>query len=328
MPQTLRLATYNLESLDEAVEAPAFADRIAALAPRLAEADADVLCLQEVNARRPRPRGQRTLTALDALFAGTPYAGFHRAWTRDPRGKGALDVHNLAVLSRFPITAIEQVRHDLVRPPFYRPATAEPPAQASAAVGWDRPFLHVAIDAGLARPLHVVNLHLRAPLAAVIAGQKETPLSWRSVGGWAEGFFLASIKRSGQALEARLLADRLLELDPEAAIAVCGDFNAERHEMPTRILLGEARDTGNPRLAGHALVALEDRVPADRRFSVIHGGRRLMLDHILASPGLVRRCRSAAVLNDGLPDEDVPPELVRRYAGSYHAPVVVTFEWP
>jgi endonuclease/exonuclease/phosphatase family metal-dependent hydrolase len=326
MLQGLRLATYNLENLDDSSHAPALSERIAALAPRLAALDADVLCLQEVNSRRRHPRGHRELTALDALVVDTPYAGFHRAWTRDRRGKGALDIHNLVVLSRFPIIACEQFQNDLVRQPFYRPATAEPPAKSSSAIGWDRPLLHVGIDIGQQRPLHVVNLHLRAPLAAFVSGQKETSLSWRSVGGWAEGFFLASMKRTGQALEARLLVDRLLEQDPDAIIAVCGDFNADRREMPLRILMGEPDDTGNARLAPHALAALEDRVASERRFSVIHAGRRLMLDHILASRALARRCRSVDVLNDGLPDEAVPPEPARRYAGSYHAPVTAVFE--
>ncbi len=323
MPQTFRLATYNLENLGDS---PALTERVAALRPRLVALEADVLCLQEVNAGRRRPRSRRELTALDALVADTPYAGFHRAWTRDARGKGALDIHNLVVLSRFPIVASQQVRHGLVAPPFYRPATAEPPARTSSAIGWDRPLLHVGIDVGEKRTLHVLNLHLRAPLAAFVSGQKDTPLSWRSVGGWAEGFFLAGIKRTGQALEARLLVDRLLEEDPDALIVVCGDFNADRWEMPLRILLGEPGDTGNAGLDRHALAALEDRLAPERRYSLIHAGRRLMLDHILASRALARRCRSVEVVNDGLPDEAVPPEPARRYAGSYHAPVTAAFE--
>ena len=45
--------------------------------------------------------------------------------------------------------------------------------------------------------------------------------------GWAEGFFAAAIKRAGQALELRLAVERIFDAEPNAVIAVCGDFNAE-----------------------------------------------------------------------------------------------------
>ena len=224
MPLSLRLATFNLESLDDRPGlAPPLKQRIATLRPQLLRLQADVLCLQEVNSQHPGGGGLRALLALDRLLATTPYATFDRAMTETHSAGGLADVHNLVVLSRHPIAASRSLRHSLVGAPRYHPATAEPAEKGAAAVEWDRPILHVEIALPDSRRLHVVNLHLRAPLAAPVAGQKRGPLSWKTAAGWAEGFFLATIKRSGQALEARLLVEALLERDPDALIAVLGE---------------------------------------------------------------------------------------------------------
>ena len=322
----MRLATYNLENLDFArPDEAAFAARVAALRPHLAGLAADVLCLQEVNGQHPDDGGPRQLLALDRLLDGTAYEGYHRASTTGPGGRGVADVHNLVVLSRWPIRAAAEHRHDLVDPPTYRPATARPPADARAEVRWDRPLLHVAITHPGGRTLHVIDLHLRAPLAAPIAGQKDGAESWRSLGAWAEGFFLAAIKRSGQALEARLLAERLFDAEPDAWIAVCGDCNAELREVPLLIAAGAFEDARDPALLARRLIPVEDAVPAERRYTLLHDGRPLMLDHILASPALHATLSAVEIDNADLPDEIRAPGPT---PGSPHAPMVAVFDLP
>ncbi len=134
MPQPLRIATFNLESLDDRPDLdPPLEARIEALRPRLLRLDADVLCLQEVNGQHPPGGGPRRLLALDRLLAGTPYESFHRAASTRVTGgvfdpeegadRGADAVHNLAILSRAPILSSEELRHRLVDPPSYRPVT-------------------------------------------------------------------------------------------------------------------------------------------------------------------------------------------------------------
>ncbi len=330
MPQTLRIATFNLESLDDRPDVePPLAARIAVLRPLLLRLDADVLCLQEVNGQRPPGGGPRRLLALDHLLAGTAYEGFHRAASsrvsgpeRD-RERGADAVHNLVILSQAPILATEELRHHLVEPPSYRPATALPPPPGAETIEWDRPILSAIIELGSGRRLHVVNLHLRAPLAAPIPGQKRDSATWNSVAGWAEGFFLATMKRAGQALEARLFIERIFDDDPEARIAVCGDFNAEERQTPLRTIRGEPGDTGNPALAARALVPLERTLPESQRFSVVHGGRKQMLDHLLVSRALLAGYDHVEVYNEGLADE-----LTDAGPASHHAPLVAEFELP
>lgn len=323
----LRIASYNLENLDDRPGTlPPFERRVAALRPLLTRLEADLLCLQEVNGRKPEGGGPRGLPALDRVLDGTPYARFHRAASTSIHpAHGAADRHNLVILSRFPLSEVRQIRHDLLPPPHHRAATADPPAAAAAPVTWERPALAAAAELPDGRRLHLIDLHLRAPLAAAVPGGKAADGAWRAVAPWAEGFFLATVKRVGQATEARLAVDRLFDADPDALICVAGDCNAEEREMPLRVLRADVADTGNPQLAGRSLESLDHRIPAGRRYSLRLGGRRLMLDHLLASPRLAAACTNVEVWNAGLPDEtealvrDSPP------AESFHAPLLADF---
>lgn len=322
----LRLATFNLENLDDRpghglpIEA-----RIAALRPRLLRLDADILCLQEVNAQG-RKHHERHFEALDALLADTPYAGFERATTESASGHGGYDVHNLVILGRFPLRERRQVRHELVDAPLYRSATADPRPDEAEPLEWDRPILLASFDGPGGVPLHILNLHLRAPRPQPIPGQREGR-AWRSVEGWAEGLFMASVKRAGQALEARRLVDTLFDADASARIAVCGDFNAAGRELPLRIVMGpQDEDEGQAaELAGRRLHALERSIPTDKRFTVLHAGTPVTLDHVLVSASLKRAHRRSEIDNADLPDEVTAPDLTG-VAGSFHAPVAVEFD--
>ena len=109
--------------------------------------------------------------------------------------------------------------------------------------------------------------------------------------------------------------------DPAARIVVCGDLNSREHDAPMRILRG-ARDEDTPDTMPRILVPLAERVNEARRFSVVHGGRKLLLDHILASPALAAACSSVVILNEGLQDEVTAQEPI---LGSLHAPVIASF---
>ena len=295
MARTLRIATFNLENLDDRAGAtPALDQRIAVLRPMLERLEADILCLQEVNAQGEGGDKPRRFRALDTLLAGTPYAGYDRVGTVSKGGIGPADVHNLVILSR----------------------------------GWDRPMLAAEIDVGLARPLNVLNVHLRAPLAAFVPGQKLGHFSWRTAAGWAEGYFLSAIKRAGQALEARLAVDRLFDQDAEALVVVAGDCNAEARETALRLLSADTEDTGNGALTARELIATERGVPEDRRYTVLHNGRHIMLDHLLVSRPLMAWFRHVEIHNEALGDELVAYASVDASPESYHAPVVAEFDLP
>lgn len=290
-------------------------ERVEALRPVLERLAADVLCLQEVGA--PRAGGARRLSLLDELLEGTRYAGFHRFGAGLPSG-GLNDVHNLVVLSRLPFVSSRAVAHAKVARPSLERATAP---DARLELTWDRPLLQVSLALEGGRVLHVIAAHLRAPLAAPLDGEKLSPFSWRRSSAWAEGFFAAGLKRMGQALEARLLVDELLDADPAALVLVMGDLNAELDQTPLRILRARVEDTGNEALRSRVLTPLTDRIAPDERFSIFHEGTPQLVDHLLASQALARTLASAHIVNEGLQDEWAAAVKGQRTAGSFHAPV-------
>ena len=321
----MRIASFNVENLTDRASADVpLAARLDVLRPQLERLDADILCLQEVDATKDR--GERRLSALSTLLETTGYAAFHVACTIHPDTGLPRDKHNLVILSRWPIRRHAQYANDLVPAPVYRRTTTDTPDQEPSEITWDRPILHAEIDLPGGRTLHVLNMHLRAPLAAHVPGQKTGAFAWKSVEGWAEGYFLAAVKRSGQALEARMAVDRIFDDDAQAWIALAGDFNAEEREVPLRLIMGDLEDTGNGRLANRSLALLEHSLPPAQRFTVIHRGRKLMLDHLLVSRQLLGRYRSIEIHNEQLGDELVAYTLVDAAPDSYHAPVVADFE--
>ena len=323
----MRLATFNVESLDLGPKAQvAFETRAAVLRPALERVAADILCLQEVNGQHIPGQIERQLVALERLLEGTRYQHYKRATTSGPGGRGVADVHNLVTLSRFAIVEKREVLHELVPPPLHTGLTAQPGRGEQVPVFFDRPLLLTEIALPHGGSLTVINVHLRAPLASPVAGQKTGPFAWRSTGGWAEGFFLSALKREAQALELRLLVEELLAEDSAKLVAIAGDFNAEDYGPTLRLAIAAEEDVGASGLAAHSLVVLDRAIAADRRWSVLHHGRAQMLDHVLASRVLYGHFRHIEVHNEGLGDEALGYGKAIHSAASYHAPVVAEFE--
>ena len=319
----MRLATFNIESLDLAPEADVPLDaRAAVLRPALERIAADILCLQEVNGQHVAGSPERRLVALDMLLQGTRYEAYQRAVTSGPTGRGVASVHNLVTLSRYPIRRQRDVRHEHVPPLLHRYATGGSKGVEPQPIEFDRPLLLTEVELPGGRSLDVINLHLRAPRASAVPGEKLSSSQWRTASGWAEGYFLSSLKRTAQALELRLLVDGILAREPERLIAVAGDFNAEDHETPVRLAVAAEEQTGNAALAARSLIVLDAAVPPDRRWSVLHRGRPEMLDHILASQSLAGCVRDVEAHNEGLGDEALGAAAI---AGSSHAPLVAEF---
>jgi endonuclease/exonuclease/phosphatase family metal-dependent hydrolase len=152
------LATFNIETLDfKPSRAAGFEARRIALRPLLQRINADVLCLQEVNAQKIPRQKDRGFAALDMLLCDTQHTNFYRATGHDPDTGSASDVHNLVILSRWPMSNKRQLHHDLV-PPLASPFTED-------VLRWDRPVQMTDLTLPDGRTLNIVNLHLRAPRA-------------------------------------------------------------------------------------------------------------------------------------------------------------------
>ncbi|OEU47288.1 MAG: endonuclease [Desulfobacterales bacterium S3730MH5] len=329
MRTNLRIATFNLENLDDKPgKRPTLDERIAVMRPQLVRLNADILCLQEVNGQEET--GQpRSLLALERLIDGTPYVEYHMISTMIADGTQVYDERNLVILSRYEIVEHHYYKHDYAPAPCYRKVTAEPQEEEEAKeVSWERPILHAEIKLNENMALHVINLHLKSRLPSYIEGQKTDNYTWKTASGWAEGFFLSSMKRVGQALETRMLIDKLFDEDEDALIAVCGDFNAESDEVPVEAIRGDVENTGNARLVKRVLVPCERTIPEHSRFSMLHLGKGRMIDHLLLSRALLAYYRGSEIHNEILHDESIAFATDKKYPESDHAPVIAEFDLP
>jgi endonuclease/exonuclease/phosphatase family metal-dependent hydrolase len=324
MPLRLRIATFNLENLDDKPgDRPSLDERISVLRPQLLRLAADVICLQEVNGQE-QPGQPRQLLALDKLLAGTPYAGFNRASTLT--GGQVYDERNLVILSRFEI--LESRQHKPDNQPSYRRITAIPVETEARPISWERPIFYVKLKLNESQALHVLNLHLKSRIPTEIPGQMIGMDAWKSAAAYAEGVFISSMKRMGQALQTRKIVDEIFNASPDAMLAVCGDFNAEADGVPMKAIRGDVEETNNTQLSSRVLVVCENSIPESSRFSLYHRGQGVMLDHILASRQLLGFYRGTEIHNELLHDESVWGATDRLFPESDHAPVVAEFELP
>jgi len=316
----MRVATFNIENLDE-TRSPTLAERIPVLRPGLLRLNADILCLQEIHGqeRDGQPRG---LWALQALINGTPYQDFHISHTETSADE-AYDKRNLVILSRHPILDSRQIRNEYVGDLMYRRMTASPHEADAKQINWQRPLLYTKIGHPQG-PIHLINIHLKSRLPSAVPGQREG-FGYRSVAGWAEGYFISSMKRVGQALEVRMLVDEIFDVEPEARIIVCGDFNAEPGQVPVEAIAGRVENTGNAALAQRQLLPCSNTIPKESRYSHLHEGHGNLLDHMLISRSLLAYYQNAEIHNEILHDESIAFASDKKYPESDHAPFVAEF---
>jgi hypothetical protein len=262
---------------------------------------------------------------LDELLLDTDYAGFHRETTLTTSGE-LYNVRNIVTLSRFPIVNTKLIRDSSGPRPSYQMATAEPEDISAEPVEWERPMLYTQIGVAAGTILHLVNVHLKSKIASNVPGQKLGPFTWRTVSAWAEGSFISSMKRVGQALQARLLIDDIFDTQGlDSLIAMCGDFNSESDDVPVKTICGHVQETGNPEHAPRLMVPCENYIPDSARYSLLHLGQGQMLDHIIVSRPLLRFLRGAEIHNEALPDESGAFRQDTKFPESDHAPVVAEF---
>lgn len=328
MPIKLRVATFNLMNLDDRRDRkPSLEERIPILRPQLVRLDADILCLQEVCGQHEHG-GRMRLDAMNRLLECTPYEGYKRVSSLDKTTGEVFENHNLVILSRYEIVEHHQYMHDYAPSPRYQKVTAQPEEHEAREISWERPILHAKVRLPNSMTADVINLHLKSRRPTNIQGHKLSERTWKTASGWAEGVFISSMKRIGQALETRILIDKLFDEDPCALIAVCGDFNEEFDEVALEAIRGDVENTGNMDLAMRVMVPTERNIPEPARYSLLHNGRGKMLDHILVSRTLLAYFKGSEVHNELLHDESVvfAPKIF--YPESDHAPVIARFELP
>lgn len=325
MEPKIRIATFNLENLDDLPEEHYTLDeRIALMRPQMERLKADILCLQEVNGQEELNHPRRLL-ALQKLLKGTIYENYNMCNTTVENGSEVYDERNLVILSHFDILESHQYKCNFIKAPQYQKVTAIPPENQAKTVEWERPMLYAKIRLPNSEILHVINLHLKSKIPTNIPGQKKDYYTWKTASGWAEGYFLSSMKRVGQALEARVFIDKIMNENRNPYILVCGDFNAESDDVPVMAIRGDVENTGNKDLANRVLVPCENSIPASSRYTLLHHGKGEMIDHLLVTRNFLKYLVGSEIHNEILHDESIAFATDKYYPESDHAPIVTEF---
>lgn len=291
-----------------------FHRKLEAIATMVARADADIIAFQEIE-------GAHVLDALRSTLGDGRYL---------PAVSGVADNRGIAcgLLSRFPIASVET--HGAGELAF--PVFAEgDPRPFGARIQAKRGVLEATVTLPDQSALALMVVHMKSPrpVPRVDAGGESTGETGHYAA--AEGAARATVMRLAEALYLRSRVDARLMREPQAQLAVLGDFNDGPEAAVVRAVVGDLAEMPRGRHADLELTASLERgilqhcvraVPPGQRHTILYRGVGQQVDHILVSRGLWRRFRGARVLNEALRDgvgegrEDVESD---------HAPIVATF---
>ncbi len=307
----LSVATFNVKNLLEPASDAARAmlpHKLDAIAEMLRACDADVVGLQEV--------GTAALLGqvLDRLPGGSrggytdPVMG-----TVDRRGIGC------ALLSRVPVLQARVHTCDALPLPVFRDGNPQP---FGTRLPLRRGVVHVRVQGEGLGAVDVLVSHFKSarPVGPKdAAGVERRPTTQRERG---EGELRSQIWRAAEALFVRGCVDDVVAANPDALVAAVGNLNDTIGSWGVRALLGDGPG---------ALLDASEAIPSPRRFSTLHGGHPMQIDHILVTSLLHARIVHARLLNDGLREHEPLPESGSGIepetptADSDHAPLVVRF---
>jgi len=293
----LTLATYNVKDLFDATsseEEERLQKKLAVLAGIVTRLDADVLALQEVSS-------EAVVRRLCELLPGGGGYGPPMVGTADARGI------RCAILSRQPVRTWNiHTAHHLEFPRFFQ-SDASPFGER---IPLRRGIVHAELDVGWSQPLHFLSLHFKSSRPVPLRTAEGAPIEPITGHEQAEGMLRSMVWRAAEALFVRSIVDGIHAEN----IVVAGDFNDVAESMVVRTVVG----TGPFALSSASAI-----IPADQRFSVLHGGSGSLIDHMLTS--FPSRLRSARLENENLVDHNQFDDSTLTL-DSDHAPLVATFE--
>ncbi|HEY1695283.1 MAG TPA: endonuclease/exonuclease/phosphatase family protein [Polyangiaceae bacterium] len=295
------LATFNVKDLLE----PRLDAKLAWIAAAIARCDADVVGLQEI--------GPPAL--LDAVVDRIAPAGSRGGYLAPLVGTADARGIRCALLSRLPPVHAQVHTTDALPFPVFR--VGDPPP-FGARIPLRRGIVHARVDAPGLGLVDVFVAHFKSSRPVPLRDAAGSEIATDRPRGRAEGTVRGMSWRAAEALFVRGLVDDVQAARSDALVAVMGDLN----DVPDSPVLRVARGEGPGELLDCAA-----RVEARERFSTIHDGRRIQIDHVLASPPLYAHLASARFVNEGLRMHDpLPPSGVAApTVDSDHAPFVVRF---
>ncbi|MFO0679269.1 MAG: endonuclease/exonuclease/phosphatase family protein [Polyangiaceae bacterium] len=293
------LATFNVQDFFDPTtddERRRFERRAAHLASIVRASEADVLALQEVGS-------EATVRALATAIGPDFAAGTAVVGAPDTRG-----IRN-AILTRAKVTRSRtHASADLPFPSFAKGGER----MFDVALPLRRALVDVEVDAGSFGRIRVLSCHFKSRRAVFLKDPAETdPTSDGIPPGtlleWAEADVRSLVFRAAEGLFVRRVVDGIVATDPDVGIAVMGDLNDTVDSVPVACVRGRRARDGASHPAPGVLHGCEDLVPEARRFSIVHGGKRAQIDHVLLSDRLRARVTSAAFSNEDLRDHAEDP---------------------
>jgi endonuclease/exonuclease/phosphatase family metal-dependent hydrolase len=286
--QTISIGAYNVENFFDVFDDPYTGDEgsrvksrsdIITIARAVKRLDADVLAFQELE-------NEHLLQAMIDEFL--PDMGYqYVAAQRTNSGRGI----NLGVISRFPITELRS----------YRMQTLTHPDAPGREWRFARDIMRIGIDAGLDRPIHVFNVHLKS--------NRDGPDDPNS-----------RLYRTAEAMRLKQIIADEVAADPGFLGVATGDFNSNYETRPEQPrpwpAMAHLRETepGETPLLTDVHEPLSDR----QRVTIPGSGRYppATFDYVLVTPALAERYveGSAKIISQS--------ELTE---GSDHYPLSATF---
>jgi endonuclease/exonuclease/phosphatase family metal-dependent hydrolase len=182
-----------------------------------------------------------------------------------------------------------------------------------------RDFVHLE-TAWKGKKLHVIGIHIKANfLMPEKNGNGEAhPMTTQITA--ADGLIRSEVFRFAQAKKARELVDTIFAADPDAAVIIAGDFNAEENYAAYRIIQGVIKD------APDTLIEAGLNIEPEKRFSSLTTtlGRKRLIDHMLISKNLQTHISNVQILNENisaLTEKNVAPTPT--LIGTDHAAITI-----
>ncbi len=336
----LTVMTWNLENLERPestatpAERAAYAVKLEQTVQVIADADPDLLGVQEVLARADdlQPQVFEDLRSALSQRTGSAWTG-HLSKIPDPRGI------RVGWLSRGALTEPVDVA---AYPPLVPPTVIDDTGETLTAA--KRGALAITYTHADGQPVQALVTHLKSKLLTFPGYTPDRPrFDTRDEGERARYGLYALDQRAAEAATVRAWATQTLDdAGQQRRVIVCGDLNDLPEAATTQLLLGppgsqlgtggyERPDRGD----AARLWNLAPRMPAGdpdtgdppANWSRINNGVKELIDQILVSHALVRALDSTyAIPVDGIRSVTADPaSLEATTAPSDHRPVVARF---
>jgi endonuclease/exonuclease/phosphatase family metal-dependent hydrolase len=314
----ITITSWNVQNF--AQNDPVFADKLTFVAGTLQALGSDVVALQEI-------------LDLNALQSLATRLGFHH-FAAPPDGRG----NRVAFLTRNPPVQPPQPIVQWQLAPDVQVRDFGAGGTVAVLAQFPRPALQISVAHGGGQ-LDVVTAHLKSKLLTFGSNFSTTNETLR-----AQTAYFALERRAAESASVREHVTGLLAAGRQ--VVVLGDLNDGPEAATTQILYGPpGGQPRGPEDATHATGAFQradaddvrrlfnvtNLVPASLRWSRRHNGQNELLDHILASQGLMPRVgglRQVPVVT--ILNEDTPNLIgAHPIAGGTvpdHASVTATFE--